>query len=82
MRMQVDTTDKDVLERFQHAVGAGRVYGGEFGYKTAGLGSKRVWKWTCSGSTAWAVANHLRPYLGARRLARLDEIAKELGREA
>lgn len=79
LRMQLDSTDKDVLERFQKAVGVGHIYGGEVGYVSpSSIGKKPVWKWTCSGSSAWALANTFRPFLGSRRTQRLDAVAVEL----
>ena len=77
LRLQLDTTDKDVLEKFFTVVGIGNLYGGASGYSTSGT-IKPVWKWIVSGSKAVELINKLAPFLGKRRNARLQEVKEEL----
>lgn len=69
-RMVLQTTDLDVLQRFQRIVGVGQIVT----RKTTGLGkrAKAEWKplyrWEASSLVAVATLfERFRPYLGARR---------------
>jgi hypothetical protein len=76
LRCSMNTTDKDVLERFVKIVGVGNI----LDYKRGGvspLTKKDGWQWSVSGKKALPVAEMLRPYLGARRQMRLAEILSQ-----
>lgn len=74
LRALISMSDRDVLERFALAV-QGR-HEPSIVKRTASthLGIKLMWKLEYSGTEAIRVANLLRPWLGQRRTARLDEI--------
>jgi hypothetical protein len=69
-RLQLASTDADVVMRFLRAVGYGKIT-----MPTRRAGRKQQWVWTAAG---WPVvidfATELGPYLGERRRARLDEV--------
>jgi hypothetical protein len=77
IRLQLDTTDKDVIDLFWNVVKVGKVYGGAKGYTTSGT-NKPVWKWIVSGGKALTLINSFSPFLGKRRYKRLREVKKEL----
>jgi hypothetical protein len=70
-RLQLVTTDEDVLRRFHDIVGCGFVYGP---YKPRGIGRKPQFAWRVNGPHALTLAERLRPYLGERRTKQLDQV--------
>lgn len=70
-RVQMSSTDYDVLERFARVVGCGRVYGP---YQPSG-GRRLRWDWLAEGPTEpRQVVAMLWPYLGERRRAKAVEV--------
>jgi hypothetical protein len=71
--LTVTSTDLDVIERFYRAVGrVGNINGP---YQPKNPNSKLYWLWTASKhDTVLEVSEMLRPYLGERRLAKLDQV--------
>jgi hypothetical protein len=70
-RLSLGSTDEDVVQRYQAIVGVGRIYQD----KKLTRGGKRFWHWMAAKrSDVEHVAELFRPYLGARRLARMDEM--------
>ena len=64
MRMQLKTTDEDVLERFWRVVGCGRFYGP---YPGKGSNDKPYWIWAVHGRDAENLLRRFLPELGERR---------------
>lgn len=74
MRLNVTSTDKDVLERFAVVVGCGKAVG-----RHRGGPHKPIWDWEANRvEDTGRVISLLRPWLGQRRLARLAEIEAEV----
>lgn len=75
-RASLKTTDLDVLERFHKIVGVGTIV--RDNRRVGSLGNKTLYTWRVQNIEGFKVAaNMLRPYLGKRRLARLNEIEAE-----
>jgi hypothetical protein len=70
LKMELAMTDRDVVERFALLAGVGNVHL----LDKRVPGNKEQWRWTVSGKKAETLALELRPWLGARRGARVDEI--------
>jgi hypothetical protein len=70
IRLTLSSTDFDVIERFAEIVGVGRVRPS----RTSDLGVKPMLQWQVNGDPAAEVLRELMPYLGARRLARAEEV--------
>lgn len=74
LRMQVWSTDLDVLEKFQRIVG-GKIYGP---YAPKGLGTKPIWTWLLqSVEECKSVARSFLPWLGSRRTGDVGNALKE-----
>lgn len=71
--MGVTSTDHDVVERFAAIVQCGNVRRRE-----TRNGWKTQYVWTCGGTKARTLADRFRPYLGARRTARLTAIERSI----
>ena len=74
LRLQIQSCDEDLLRRFAEIVGAGTIYGpysSDFG---DGYTRKPRWMWICKGAPMWRLIRAFQPWLGARRLARADEL--------
>ena len=68
----VTSTDKDVLERLQHLIPGSRIQGP---YKQHGLGTKPHCRWVLGmRGPAVQLLKELRPLMGQRRAARIDEL--------
>lgn len=74
LRLQLSTTDKDVLESFRNIVGAGRI----IDRHERRPNRKRLWGWYVERGEAERVADLLRPFMHQRRRNRLDEIRGQL----
>ncbi len=70
LRMEIAMTDRDVVERFAKLAGVGNVNSLDKRVHQR----KEQWRWSISGEKAIALALELRPWLGTRRGARVDEI--------
>jgi len=71
--LQLATTDRDVVERFFRAIGRRGIINGP--YRPKNPRAKSYWLWSVNRHPQVVeVANLLRPYLGDRRLAKLDQI--------
>lgn len=69
-------TDEDTVRRFYDVVGVGRLY---LDQKPYGLGTKTMHQWRASARADFAaVVELLSPWLGKRRLARVEEIMEEV----
>jgi hypothetical protein len=67
-------TDRDVIERLQQVTAMGRI---AIGRSTA-PGHKDYWRWTVSrDGDAIHLMETLRPHMGQRRQAKIDEIFRE-----
>lgn len=70
IRFTLSSTDKDVVDRFHTVVGCGSVTGPCW----STLATKEQWRWAASRrADVILLAELLRPHLGTRRLARLEE---------
>lgn len=70
VRMSLSSTDKDVVEKFRRIVGCGNL-GGPYWHS---MSTRPQWAWTLNRPEEFIrLAEVLRPFLGERRLARLDE---------
>lgn len=70
----LQSTDHDVLERFQEVVGVGTIYMVNSDRPSRKPSNKQVWRWCVSRAPdSLAVLLAFRPWLGARRGARADE---------
>lgn len=78
----ISMTDLDVIERFQEAVGMGKIYGPYFNAKKKnGDACKAVYKWMLSDKPGIEQFGRIMiPYLGERRRARLNEALAEIQR--
>ena len=74
IRLQLQLTDHEVLERFVEIVGAGKVYGPYTKGHRDGYRRKPRWLWVCEGPAAGVVFRTLSPWLSPRRLARGAEL--------
>jgi hypothetical protein len=63
--------DKDVLDRLAEWAGCGRVSGP---MKTRSDSHTPMWCWNKSGPEAADLMRAIRPFMGARRQARIDEV--------
>lgn len=74
----MNTTDLDVLERFQTVVGVGRIYN----YRKEGTSRpgikklKRSWQWQAHGEAALRTADMLEPWLGKRRIKAVKDMRR------
>lgn len=67
-------SDEDVVRKFHHIIGRGKVYGPYFREN-----SKPMWRWQCSGSKhGIAILAALWCFLGERRKARAEIAMKEM----
>jgi hypothetical protein len=74
LRFTVTSTDLDVLERFEQAVGCGSISGPYWQPKS----TKPTYSWKArKPDDVRHLSALLRPYLGQRRLARLEELESE-----
>lgn len=69
IRVDCQMTDKDIVYRLQAVFGTGTVVE----TKTSQAHHKRTWKWSVCGENARAVMTAIRPWMGERRGARIDE---------
>ena len=70
LRMSLSSTDFDVIEKFWRTVGCGNV-GGPYWHSAS---TKPQYAWTLNRAGEFIeLASRLRPYLGERRKAKLDE---------
>lgn len=69
-RVQLTTTDRDVLERFVAQAGIGRV-GGPYGGDPP---RKPAYSWSVSGHAAATFIRRVAPYLGHRRRHRANQV--------
>lgn len=68
---QLASTDEDVVQRFRAIVGVGSIYF----RKAQRSGHKNLWTWMISDRDGFEhVAELFRPWLGERRLERLNEV--------
>jgi hypothetical protein len=68
--MSLSSTDLDVIEKFRQIVGCGNV-GGPYWHSKS---TRPQWAWTLNRADEFLVlAEVLRPFLGERRLAKLNE---------
>jgi hypothetical protein len=74
LRMQLSSTDEDVIEKLYSYVGVGTVHGPYANCRNDGLERKSYWHWTVSGSKALILAQKLLPFLGKRRTEKLEEL--------
>lgn len=66
------TTDRDVIERFASIVGVGKIHGP---HKRTNDQHKPIYVWNVSRRDEFEVfAEMIRPFLGERRLARMNEV--------
>jgi hypothetical protein len=78
-RLQLASTDEDVVRRFQSVVNGGAVHGP---YPSRGpTGSTRQdykvhWRWGATGRPARAIMALLLPWLGKRRMERWTEVSE------
>lgn len=72
IRLQIDSTDEDVLQRFLDVVACGKVYGPYEDRRKNRLGDKPYWKYTVSGKPAISLALKLKPFLCKRRTQKLE----------
>lgn len=74
-RLVMKMTDEDVVRRFAAVVGHGNVTGP---HKRKNPKHKPTWNWSWCGVGAcrWA-SKHFGPYLGTRRLEKLNEVIKQ-----
>jgi hypothetical protein len=77
LRLQLASTDEDIIRKFHYIVGLGSVFGPYGPYKT---GLKQQWRWHISNKKADSVLSCLLPYLGDRRTAKALEIRKYFDR--
>jgi hypothetical protein len=71
-RLAVSMTDQDILLRLQAVTGVGCIYGP---YET---GFKPKWAWHVTAKAdARALLIVIRPYMGIRRTAKIDEVLAE-----
>lgn len=71
--LQLATTDEDVVKRFKRAIGnLGNINGP---YKPKNPKAKPYWLWSeTKYPNVVAISNKLRPFLGERRIAKLDQV--------
>lgn len=74
LRLVISMSDEDVLERFRQAVGGRHAPTPVKRRHSRHLGAKQMWRLEYSGIDAIRIGELFRPWLGARRTARLDEI--------
>jgi|ERR1035437_4670833 hypothetical protein len=74
LRLQIDSTDEDVLRKFLTVAACGKVYGPYEDGRKNRLGEKPYWKFNVSGKPAIALALRLKPFLCKRRTQRLEEL--------
>lgn len=79
-RAQLHTTDLDVLTRFAEIVGVGWIYAERpRENRMGGLEAKLVWRWSVQDQEDFRTfSNLIEPWLGERRLARLNEIRETI----
>lgn len=71
IRVQMNQTDEDVVRKLGRLAG-GMVRGP---YPNSGKGDKPVWRWELGRRDALiALLHDIRPHMGARRTARIDEL--------
>lgn len=76
VRLSLKMTDEETVLRFHKTVGAGKVYGpyrNRTGEKD-GYARSDYWMWLAEGAEARRVAAAISPWLGSRRLDRIDEV--------
>src|SRR5271157_3947688 len=71
-RMQLSSTDKDVLERFYEYVGIGSLNGPYTDSRD--LTRKPYWHWSTSGPKAVSLAIKFLPFLGTRRTETFEDL--------
>jgi hypothetical protein len=73
-----EMTDEDVIRRLREITGLGSIHVG----KTRDPNWKPTWRWSVqSVEGAQEVARAVRPWMGARRTARIDEMLAVVGRQ-
>ena len=76
VRLSVKMTDRDILEKLQ-VIAGGTIKDVQRRYEPAHY--KQIWTWYLDKSDEVSVAmERIKPYLGSRRLARLEEAQKRL----
>lgn len=71
--LQLATTDEDVVLRFKRAIGNIGIVNGP--YQPKNPKAKPYWLWSANKyADVVEVSEKLRPYLGERRLAKLDQM--------
>ena len=74
VRLHVNMTDRDVLERFRAIVGGGIIFGPYASAKPSGEPAKDVWKWSATRSQDVArILSLFMPYFGERRFAKAEK---------
>jgi hypothetical protein len=74
-RLQLKTTDQDVIERFTIAVGVGKI--SELNYKTST--GKTIWMWNCGKSNEVRdLLEKFLPWLGQRRTEKAEEALEKV----
>lgn len=71
VRLTLVSTDEDVVRRFQHVVGFGRLNGP---HKGQGPNSKPSWVWAKSGQEAELFLAEMLPFMCERRASRAREV--------
>lgn len=77
LRLQLGSTDEDVVRRFHKIVGLGSVGGPYADVRKPQY--KPTWRWSASYKQAGLALAKMLPYLGERRVARAAELERELG---
>lgn len=75
LELSITMTDRDVLERFREVVGCGSVRSKTARHTKPHWKPQYIWRTSAHASQ---VAERLRPFLGQRRRARLDEILNRI----
>lgn len=73
LRLQLSSTDEDVVRKFADVARCGQVAGP---YVPRPHQNKAVWKWSGSGPAARALLVDLEPFLSERRSDRLREVCR------
>lgn len=76
LRLQLTSTDYDVLLRFKTLVGVGGINGPYRDFRKKRLGKKPHWKWQVSGVKALHLVQKLKLYFGKRRTQKLKQLLK------
>lgn len=70
IRVSVEMTDLDVLERFQ------RAFGGQIYPRKAKVNRKPAWSWNLqSRAGVWPFLDKVKPFLSDRRQAKIEELS-------